>query len=229
MMPVICMVTARAPSTPQSDRALVERIGAAARAGVHLVQIREPDFGGCDLRRLVDAAVLAVKGTRARVLVNDRLDVALAAGAHGVHLRSDSVAAPRIRAVAPSAFLIGRSVHSPEEAERVARDGGLDYLIFGTVFSTSSKPGVDATGAGPLAAACAAVPLPVLAIGGMVPERLGTVAESGAAGLAAISLFAEGPPDAFETAVRRIEHAFEAGSKPSEAPPQTTKHVAPPR
>jgi thiamine-phosphate diphosphorylase len=215
MQPVICMVTARAPSTPESDRALVGRIGAAARAGVHLVQIREPDFSGCDLLRLVDAAVLAVEGTRARVLVNDRLDVALAAGAHGVHLRSDSVAASRVRAVAPPAFLIGRSVHSPEEAERVARDGGLDYLIFGTVFSTSSKPGVDAAGAGPLGAVCAAVTLPVLAIGGMAPERLDAVAESGAAGLAAISLFADGPLDAFETLVRRIEHAFEAGSNAS--------------
>ena len=70
------------------------------------------------LTRLVERCVEAVRGTRARVLVNDRVDVALAAGAHGVHLRGDSMPAARARIVAPPAFLVGRSVHSPEEALR---------------------------------------------------------------------------------------------------------------
>ena len=212
MSPVICMVTARHRSSPESDRALVDRIDAAARAGVHLVQIRQPDFEGGVLTQLATAAVLAVRGTRARVLVNDRLDVALAAGAHGVHLRGDSMPAARVRAIAPPAFIIGRSVHSPEEAEEAARGGGLDYLIFGTVFSTPSKPGVLSAGAGPLAAVCASVSLPVLAIGGMVPERLGAVAESGAAGFAAIGLFAECELDALSSVVSRAADGFGMGS-----------------
>jgi thiamine-phosphate pyrophosphorylase len=202
------MVTAPQPSTPEGDRALGERIGAAARAGVHLVQIRQRDWEGGALARLVTAAVLAVRGTRARVLVNDRLDVALAAGAHGVHLRGDSIAAPRVRRVTPPGFIVGRSVHSPEEAEEAAHGGGLDYLIFGTVFSTSSKPDARCAGVGPLGAGCARVALPVLAIGGMVPERLGLVAESGAAGFAAIGLFADCALDALPSLITRVTDAF---------------------
>jgi thiamine-phosphate pyrophosphorylase len=201
------MVTAPQPSTPQSDRALVDRIGAAARAGVHLVQIRQRDWDGGVLAQLVTAAVLAVRGTRARVLVNDRLDVALAAGAHGVHLRGDSISAPRVRRVTPPGFIVGRSVHSPEEAEEAARGGGLDYLIFGTVFSTSSKPDAPCAGVGPLAAGCARVALPVLAIGGMVPERLGLVAASGAEGFAAIGLFADCALDALPSLITRASDA----------------------
>jgi thiamine-phosphate pyrophosphorylase len=204
------MVTARHQSSPESDRALVDRIRAVARAGVHLVQIRQPDFEGGALTQLVTAAVLAVRDTSARVLVNDRLDVALAAGAHGVHLRGDSMPAARVRAAAPPGFIIGRSVHSPDEAHEAARGGGLDYLIFGTVFSTSSKPGVRSAGVGPLAAACASVSLPVLAIGGMAPERLAPVAESGAAGFAAIGLFADCAPAALPLLISRASDAFGA-------------------
>ena len=82
-----------------------------------------------DAERLVEA----VRGTRARVLVNDRFDVALAAGAHGVHLRGDSLPAVRARRMAPPAFIIGRSVRSRDEAMRAEDGGGLDYLVFGTV------------------------------------------------------------------------------------------------
>jgi thiamine-phosphate pyrophosphorylase len=202
------MVTHTQPSTPESDRALVDRIGAAARAGVHLVQIRQRDWEGEALAQLVTAAVLAVRGTRARVLVNDRLDVALAARAHGVHLRGDSISAPRVRRVTPPGFIVGRSVHSPEEAEEAARGGGLDYLIFGTVFSTSSKPDSRYAGVGPLGAGCARVALPVLAIGGMVPERLGLGAEAGAAGFAAIGLFADCALDALPSLITRASDAF---------------------
>jgi thiamine-phosphate pyrophosphorylase len=208
MLPVIYMVTPAQASAPEADRALVERIGAAARAGIHLVQIRQPDFEGRALTQLVAAAVHAVNGTRARVLVHDRLDVALAVGAHGLHLRGDSVSAPCVRGVTPPAFIIGRSVHSPEEADEASRGGGLDYLIFGTVFSTSSKPDVRNAGVGALADACARVPLPVLAIGGMVPERLGPVAESGAAGFAAIGLFADCALDELPSLINRASDAF---------------------
>ena len=98
-------------------------------------------------------AVAAVRGTRARILVNDRPDVALAAGAHGVHLRGDSAPARRVRAAVPPSFLIGRSVHSLDEIAQVSDEGSVDYLLFGTVFATASKPDRPASGIAGLAEA----------------------------------------------------------------------------
>lgn len=213
MRPVLCLITAPRPAGVEGLRDLVDRIGAAARAGVHLVQIRQPEIDGRALMGLVADAVRAVRGTRTRVLVNDRLDVALAADAHGVHLRGDSMSAARVRAIVPPGFLIGRSVHSPEEARTVARDGALDYVIFGTVFATGSKPGAATAGPHALAAACAAVPLPVLAVGGITPERLGLVTGAGAAGFAAIGMFADCPIDALPGIVGRAAQAFDTPAR----------------
>lgn len=208
MRPVLCMITASTRSGSDGEEALIERVGAAARAGVHLIQIRQPQFEGGALTRLVGRAVLAAKGTAARILVNDRVDVALAAGAHGVHLRSDSMSAARVRAIAPRAFVIGRSVHAADEGARAAQEGTLDYLIFGTVFRSRSKTGVAPAGIDALAAACAGVPLPVLAVGGMTSLTLGAVVDAGAAGFAAIGLFADGPIDALPIVVRQAASAF---------------------
>lgn len=191
MHPVVCMITASAPAGGDEEHALVERVGAAARAGVQLIQIRQPQAEGRALCRLVERSVLAAKGTAARILVNDRVDVALVAGAHGVHLRGDSMPASRVRAIAPRGFLIGRSVHSASEAAGVAQGEDPDYLIFGTVYTTRSKPGIVPAGIDALTAACAGVTIPVLAVGGMTPSGLGAVARAGAAGYAAVGLFAD--------------------------------------
>jgi hypothetical protein len=96
--------------------ALVERVAAAGRAGVDLIQIREPAADDRLLAAVVRDCVAAVRGTPARVIVNDRLDVALAGGAHGLHLKSASYAAARVRPIVPDGFLLGRSVHSVDEA-----------------------------------------------------------------------------------------------------------------
>ncbi|MBI4887122.1 MAG: thiamine phosphate synthase [Acidobacteria bacterium] len=215
MRPVICMITTAGAPGEEGDGTLVSRIAAAARAGVHLVQIRRPGLEGRTLAGLVREAVRAVAGTRTRVLVNERVDVALASGAHGVHLRADGVPAARVRAAAPPGFLIGRSVHAPDEAERVARQGGLDYLTFGTVFSTPSKAGGAAAGVEALASACLRVPLPVLAIGGMTPDRLGEVGRAGAAGFAAIALFATCSVRALPA---QVDHAARAFDSPAGVP-----------
>ena len=209
MRPVICMITPTAGPGADAEQALIDRVGAVARAGAHLIQIRQPQLEGRALTRLVERSVQAAKGTAARILVNDRVDVALTAGAHGVHLRGDSMPAARVRAVAPPGFLIGRSVHVPGEGARAAQDGNLDYLIFGTVFTSRSKPGVEAAGIDALAAACAASALPVLAVGGMAHPRLGAVARAGAAGFAAIGLFADGPLDAMPLVVQQASSAFD--------------------
>jgi thiamine-phosphate diphosphorylase len=181
----------RLPAQQSREDALIRCVGLAARAGVHLIQIREPDLDGGPLASLVDRCLEAVGGTRARVLVNDRLDVALAAGAHGVHLPGHGFSASRVRIAVPSGFLIGRSVHHASEAARVAEEGAVDYLVFGSVYPTASKAGIAPAGVAGLAAAVAAVSVPVLAIGGITAERMPDVSRSGAAGIAAIGMFAD--------------------------------------
>jgi thiamine-phosphate pyrophosphorylase len=180
------------------DEALVRRVAGAAAAGVDLVQVRERDMEAGDLSRLVSRCVAAVKGTRTRVLVNDRLDVALAAGAHGVHLRADSMQASRVRPVAPIGFLVGRSVHSVAEAVEVCKAGGLDYLLFGAVFTTASKPGQTPAGVQALAEVSSAVSLPVLAVGGVSRDTVTQLARAECAGFAAIGWFATTDGDLFE-------------------------------
>ena len=207
------MVTDRRRCAGGSQAALIARIAAAARAGVHLIQIRERDLDARALTRIAAAAIDAVRGTSTRILVNDRTDVALAAGAHGVHLRGDSVAAARVREIVPPGFLVGRSVHSSQEAERAAQAGGLDYLMFGTVFDTSSKPGLTGSGPETLAAVARVTSLPVLGIGGMTVSRMGAVAEAGAAGFAGIGLFADCSFDSLQVVVRQASLAFDTLSR----------------
>ena len=195
--PVLCWVTALDRMARPGEDAVrtadrfIERVKAAAEAGVTLIQVREPTLEAVALRRLVARCVRAVEGTRCRVVVNDRVDVALAAGAHGVHLREDSVQPDSVRRLVPEPLLVGRSVHSAVDAARVAATGQVDYLIFGTVFPTGSKPqphipaGVEAL----RQAVRAAAPLPVLAIGGVTPDKAPDLADAGAAGIAGIGLF----------------------------------------
>ena len=169
---------------------LIARAVRAANAGAACVQIRERDLTDAALARLVSDMTRALGGTNARVLVNDRADVAIAAGAAGIHLPGDSVPASRIRRIVPSSFLIGRSVHTLEEVDRAVADGGCDYLMFGTVFASSGKPdGHPLAGLEGLRAACERSTLPVIAIGGMTDARAADVASAGAAGLAGITMF----------------------------------------
>ena len=198
----MCLITDRHRYDEPAEEVMLRRVGMAAKAGVQLVQVRERDMSDGALLRLVARAVEVTHATATRVLVNDRLDVALAAGAHGVHLRADSMPAHRVRAVVPAGFVIGRSVHSPEEAAMAAHEGGVDYLLFGTVYSSKSKPGRVPTGVAMLSEAVASAhPVPVLAVGGVGLDGVGSVARSGCAGFAAIGLFAEGPGEEVDRTV----------------------------
>lgn len=179
-------------------RCLLDQLSHAIEAGIDVLQIRERDLEAAELARLVSEIVSLARGTSCRVVVNDRLDVALACGAAGVHLRADSISPSAARAIVGRGFLIGRSVHAPEEAGAVAAD--VDYLIAGTVWPTESKPTVQAGRApiGPegLAAIIAgAAGVPVLAVGGVTLDRASRAAASGAAGVAAIGLFMGPPPE----------------------------------
>lgn len=185
--PIICVVT---PGKGGAT-AIISVIAEAARAGAALVHIHERQLNDRALADLVRRAVDATRDTSTRVLVNERADVAMAAFAAGVHLRDDSMPASRVRAVVPAGFLIGRSVHSVAAACDAEADGGCDYLVFGTVFRSEGKPeGHPVAGLDALERVCGAVRLPVLAIGGITEARAPEVARAGAAGIAAISLFA---------------------------------------
>lgn len=187
---------------------MVRLIAGAASAGVDLVQIRERGLDDRALLSLTREAIAAVRGSGARVLVNDRLDVALAAGAAGVHLRGDSIPPSRARELAGEAFIIGRSVHGEAEAAAIEAEGGCDYLLFGAVFLTSSKPpGHPAAGLPALRGVCARVRIPVLAIGGISVGGAAGVAEAGAAGVAAIALFRESHD--LQATVRALRQAFD--------------------
>jgi thiamine-phosphate pyrophosphorylase len=171
---------------------LVDLSARAAEAGVGIIQVRERGLDARTLLRLVERIVRAVERSSARVVVNERVDVAMVSGAHGVHLPADGVPAPDARLLLGEKALVGRSIHDAAEAADAFRVESCDYLVFGTVYESASKPaGHRVAGVKGLSAACAATRLPVLAVGGVTPDRFPALAASGAAGFAAIGLFAD--------------------------------------
>ncbi len=206
--PIVCYVTDRKSlRASQTGLALRERIQMAVQAKVDWVQIREKDMPARELVDLVrdavraGAALASAAGTRdghvaPRVVVNDRLDVALAAGAAGVHLGRESV---NVRDVvkwcrsgnAPPEFMIGLSCHSIEEA-REAESAGANYILFGPVFETPSKRAFgEPQGIARLAEVCASVGIRVIAIGGVDEVNAQDCVRTGAGGIAAIRMFQE--------------------------------------
>jgi thiamine-phosphate pyrophosphorylase len=171
----------------EARRCLLQQARYAVDARIDCIIVRERDLEARDLADLTIAMVKLTRGTKTRVVVNDRVDVALACGADGVHLRSDSIAPAVIRRMSPDGFLVGRSVHGAEEAAAVT---GVDYVMAGTVWSSASKPaGHQPLGLDGFAAVVRAIRVPVLAIGGVTIDRVGDVATAGGAGIAAIGLF----------------------------------------
>ena len=188
-----CLVTDRrrlteaGASVADGRRLLLAQLEEAVKAGVDLIQVRERDLDAANFAALVGDVVSLARGTRTRVVVNDRLDVALACGAGGVHLRGDSIPALDARRIATPDFLIGRSVHAVDD---VPAADGCDYLIAGTVFPSRSKDhGAPLLGLDGLQAIVRAARVPVLAIGGVTAERFDEIAAAGAAGVAGIGLF----------------------------------------
>ncbi len=189
-----CVVTDRtrlAPGAPFDEvrRRFAVFVRRAVAAHIDYIQIRESDLDAARLLMLVEDAVNAARGSATRVLVSDRADVALAGGADGVHLPGRAVPASAVRAMVPPEFVIGRSVHTPAEALAA---GPVDFLIAGTTYASVSKPaGTNWLGPEGLAAIVRAASVPVLAIGGIGPERVPEVLRTGAAGVAAIGMYLE--------------------------------------
>lgn len=171
-----------------------ETAEALLAAGGHRValHLRGPATGGAALWRIAERLVLAAAQSGSRIVVNDRLDVALAAGAWGVQLGARSFPVATARTVLPAGTMIGASVHDPEEA-RSATARGADFLLAGTLFSSRSHPGVAGTGVGWIARVAGR--LPIIGIGGITPERVAEVIAAGASGVAVISgVFASRSP-----------------------------------
>jgi thiamine-phosphate pyrophosphorylase len=206
--PILCYVTDRRSFLAASQKdlldPLLERIELAAAAGVDWIQLRERDLSGKQSASLTREAVHRVlqqaghAKVRTRILVNDRLDVALAEQAGGVHLGENSLpvqeakrllqASPAAKSLPPG-FLAGVSRHSLEAAQ-FAASAGADYIFFGPVFATPSKAAYGAPqGLDRLAQLCTSVAIPVLAIGGITLENAPACFSAGASGIAAIRLF----------------------------------------
>jgi len=196
MKPIVCYVTDR-KSIGMADAvgSVLVKIRAAAAAGADWVQIRERDFGARELLSLAGGAVEACSGG-ARVIVNGRLDVAIASGAAGVHLGEKSLPARDVvrwcrSGNAPAEFLVGVSCHSLESACE-AESAGASYIFFGPVFDTPAKRMFGRPqGLAKLAEVCRGVRIPVIAIGGVNEDNAAECVRAGAAGIAAIRLFQE--------------------------------------
>jgi thiamine-phosphate pyrophosphorylase len=170
-----------------TDRRQGDVLASAARAirdRVDMIQVREKDLSARELFYLVCRIRDLAAGTETRVLVNDRLDIALAAKVHGVHLPSNGLPAHRVR---PFVQLLGVSTHTIQEAID-AEQGQADFIVFGPVFDS---PGKTAVGLDPLREITTAVRIPVLAIGGMTWVNAQEVLDANAAGIAGIRLFQE--------------------------------------
>jgi thiamine-phosphate pyrophosphorylase len=164
-------------------------VARAIAAGVDWVQIREKDLPARGLLSLSQAAVQQARQVHTRVMVNDRLDVALAANAHGVHLHTRSMPIDWVRRLAPKGFVLGASCHSLAEA-LTAQERGADYILLGPIFPTPSKLQYGPPlGLPILREVTSQVSIPVFALGGITLDRVALCRQNGARGIAGIRIF----------------------------------------
>jgi thiamine-phosphate pyrophosphorylase len=185
---------------------------AALAGGVDVVQLREKAAG--------DDEVLAAAATFRRccdqagalLVLNDRPDLALAAGADGVHLGQDDMSPEQAHAVAGDRLIVGRSTHSPQQLDAAA---DADYVAVGPVHATPTKPGRAPIGLAPVEYAAAHARVPWFAIGGITPANVGEVLAAGARRVAVVRAIADAPDPG--AAARALRHALDAAWRPREA------------
>lgn len=183
---------------PDGDlKALLERALHGIGAGSVGVQLREKDLGAGALRSLAREVLAVTRPAGVPLLINDRVDVALAAGADGVHLTGHSLPAAEARALLGSDRYLAASTHDLVQA-RAALSGGCDFVTFGPVFHTPSKtPFGPPVGLGRLREACAALaPFPLVALGGVTPDNAAGCRAAGAAGISVIRAVLTAPDPA---------------------------------
>lgn len=179
-------MTDRAALDPKQ---FMNRLRQAIQAGVDWIQLREKSTPTLELIQVAEKVLSLRRGARQKVILNDRLDVALACGFDGIHLGGSSFPVGNVRKMVPPGFIVGASVHHLNEALEAEQEGA-DYVIFGPVFLTPSKLQYGLPqGTQKLRAVASALSVPVLAIGGITLSNYQECLEAGAAGIAAISLF----------------------------------------
>lgn len=206
--PILYLIT-RGATTAETHRAskefqdILTLVRAAVAAGLNLVQLREKQLTARTLYELTSCAAEITSGSATALLVNDRADIARAAGADGVHLAANSIDAALIRQTFGKEFFVGVSTHSQAELQQ-ARDAGADFAVFGPVFETSSKAQYGPPlGLHILQTAIRAVaPFPVVALGGVSLTNAIDCLRAGAAGVAGISLF--GKPSSLKSVTDAI-------------------------
>ena len=199
----LCYITDRHGLAP---RPLLPHLQVVAGAGVDLVHLREKDLACRELLGLVKLTVELCRGSKTRIVVNDRLDMAIAAGAHGVHLGGQSAPPEAVRRHVDKNFLVGVSCHSMQEALK-AEAGGADYILLGPIFDTPSKrPYGPPLGLNKLSEIAKRIRIPVLALGGITVARVRPCLDAGATGIAGIRLFQEGPSPADR--IRELREQF---------------------
>ena len=194
---------------------LVQRVTEAVAGGVDLVQLREKDLSNEGLLELAGTLLEAIGG-RAKLIVNERADVALAAGAQGVQLGESGPPVSEARKTLGGDALIGRSVHSLQSAAQAEADGA-DFLLVGTMFASRSHPGEAPSGPGLMQQVSANSRLPLIGIGGITPENADQVIGAGASGVAVITniLAAEDPNAAAAKLKEAICQAWQVYRKPA--------------
>jgi thiamine-phosphate pyrophosphorylase len=184
------------------ERGFLDAVHAALRAGAPAIQLRHKDAGSGELLGLAQELLPPIRAANALLFINDRVDVALAAGADGVHLGPDDMPVAAARRIAPS-LLIGYSTDDPGAARRAEHDGA-SYIGCGAVFGTTTKPGLadERIGLDRLREVVRAVSIPVVGIGGIGVHNVAGVRETGAAGVAVVgAVMGAGDP---EGVVRRL-------------------------
>ena len=182
--PVLCFIVSR--ETVKGD---VEKVVAEAVAGgVTMVQLREKEMPAGELLAMARRLKLATRG-KALLVVNDRVDVAIAAETDGAHLPEQGLPTLIARGLLGKYAVLGRSVHGVEAAVQAGREGA-EYVIAGAIYKSPSKPDAKPAGTGLISEITKAVALPVLAVGGIAPENVAEVVKAGAAGIAVISAIA---------------------------------------
>jgi thiamine-phosphate pyrophosphorylase len=213
--PLIYLITSgqtTARTTPAAEEfsSVLQLVQAAVVARIDLVQLREKNLSASVLYQLATRAAALTKGSATRLLINDRSDIAAAAGADGVHLTVSSLPAGVVRESFGDGFLIGVSTHSLEEASRAQR-AGADFIVFGPVFETASKQEFgEPPGLPGLARVCLELsPFPVLALGGVMIGNVAECLRAGAQGIAAISMLQQA--DRLADVAAEIRRGFEDG------------------
>lgn len=186
-----------------SPRSLAEQASLALDGGATAIQLRDKTMPSSEMAKIARSITGLCHSRGAKLFVNDRLEVALTAGADGCHLGQSDYPLSKARKVAPRPFLLGLSVHNPEQA-RIAEEEGADYIGVGAVFPTGSKDDTSVIGLDGLMEIAKSTTLPIVAIGGISVKNVRSVMEAGASGIAVISAVV-GRPDPTASARELLE------------------------